>query len=307
MREESRIDTVLIWALSIVLAGLFLVDGASKLLGLQLLPVPAAAAVRGFPVGIPYLVGLLEIAGAIALLVPRTTTYGALALAGLMFPATLAQWMRGDGQVWVPLTIFVLLVVIAWRRNATSVRARGAAFAAAPHRTLYDGVLAGLVGAAVIALWFLVIDTIDGRPLFTPATLGRGLLGVVAPGREGLSVGTLVTAYTVFHVAAFVVVGLLAAFVADVAEREPSILFGFLLLFAVVEVGIYVLVAILDVASPLGSHAWLPIMVGNLIAVLTMGMVFWRRRPALREQFSRSLDLEPGHADQFLAPPPLRR
>jgi len=307
MREESRFDTVLIWALSIVLAGLFLLDGASKLLGLQLLPVPAASAVRGFPVGIPYLVGLLEVVGAIALLVPRTATYGALALAGLMFPAALTQWMRGDGQLWIPLTIFVVLLVIAWRRNATTVHARGAAFAAAPHRTLYDGILAGLVGAGVIALWFLVIDTIDGRPLFTPATLGRGMLGVLAPNQPAPSVGMLVSAYTVFHVLAFVVVGLLAAYVADVAEREPSILFGFLLLFAVVEVGIYVLVAILDVASPLGSHAWLPIMVGNLIAVLTMGMVFWRRRPALREQFSRSLDLEPGRVDRFLTPPTARR
>ncbi|GLC23887.1 DoxX family protein [Roseisolibacter agri] len=307
MRRESSPDAVLIWALSIVLAAVFLLDGASKLLGLQILPVAAAAAVRGFPVGIPYLVGLLEIAGGVALLIPASATFGALALAGLMVPAALTEWMRGGGQVWLPLLILALLLVVAWRRNATSVRARGAAFAAAPHRTLYDGILAGLVGAAVIALWFLVIDTIDGRPLFTPATLGRGMLGVLAPGREDLSVGTLVSAYTVFHVAAFIVVGLLAAFVADVAEREPSILFGFLLLFAVVEVGIYVLVAILDVASPLGSHAWLPIMVGNLIAVLTMSAVFWRRRPALREQFRRSLDLEPGHADRFLTPPPAPR
>ena len=307
MRRETSPDAVLIWALSIVLAAVFLLDGASKLLGLQVLPVAVAAAVRGFPVGIPYLVGLLEIAGAVALLIPASATFGALALAGLMVPAALTQWMRGDGQVWLPLLILGLLLVVAWRRNATSVRARGAAFAAAPHRTLYDGILAGLVGAAVIALWFLIIDTIDGRPLFTPATLGRGMLGVLAPGRDDLSVGTLVSAYTVFHVAAFIVVGLLAAFVADVAEREPSILFGFLLLFAVVEVGIYVLVAILDVASPLGAHAWLPIMVGNLIAVLTMGMVFWRRRPALREQFSRSLDLEPGRVDQILAPPAMRR
>jgi uncharacterized membrane protein YphA (DoxX/SURF4 family) len=302
MQRESRIDAVVIWALSILLAGLFLIDGASKLFGVQLLPVPAAA-VRGFPAGIPYLVGLLEVGGAIALLVPATATFGALALAGLMLPAALTQAMRGDGQVWLPLTILVLLLVVAWRRNATAVRERGAAFRARPHRTLYDGMLAGIVGAAVIALWFLVIDTIDGRPLFTPATLGRGMVGALAPGQEDASVGTLVSAYTVFHVLAFVVVGLIAAFVADVAEREPSILFGLLLLFAVVEVGIYVLVAILDVATPLGSHAWLPIMVGNLIAVLTMGAVFWRRRPALREQFRRSLDREPGSRDQLLAPP----
>jgi uncharacterized membrane protein YphA (DoxX/SURF4 family) len=302
MQRESRFDALLIWALSILLAGLFLLDGLSKLFGVQMLAVPAAA-VRGFPAGIPYLVGLFEVGGAVALLLPATATFGALALAGLMLPAALTQAMRGDGQLWVPLTILALLLVIAWRRNAGVVRERRAAFHARPHRTLYDGMLAGLVGAAVIALWFLVIDTIDGRPLFTPATLGRGMLGAFAPGQQDASVGTLVSAYTVFHVLAFVVVGLIAAFVAEVAEREPSILFGFLLLFAVVEVGIYVLVAILDVATPLGSHAWLPIMVGNLIAVVTMGAVFWRRRPALREQFQRSLDREPGSRDQLLAPP----
>ncbi len=36
--------------------------------------------------------------------------------------------------------------------------------------------MAGLLGAVVVALWFLAIDAIQGEPLRTPTLLGRGLL-----------------------------------------------------------------------------------------------------------------------------------
>ena len=34
-----------------------------------------------------------------------------------------------------------------------------------------DGVVAGLIGAATIAIWFLVVGTINGRPFYTPTVL----------------------------------------------------------------------------------------------------------------------------------------
>ena len=46
----------------------------------------------------------------------------------------------------------------------------------APADRLYlDGIVAGIVGAATIALWFLVLDTIGGQPLRTPSLLGTAL------------------------------------------------------------------------------------------------------------------------------------
>src|SRR5215467_7280284 len=39
-----------------------------------------------------------------------------------------------------------------------------------------DGVIAGLIGAAIVAIWFLFMDTVTHLPLYTPTVLGEGLL-----------------------------------------------------------------------------------------------------------------------------------
>ena len=39
-------------------------------------------------------------------------------------------------------------------------------------RILREGFIAGLIGAGAVALWFLIVDMIAGRPFFTPAMLG---------------------------------------------------------------------------------------------------------------------------------------
>ena len=45
-----------------------------------------------------------------------------------------------------------------------------------------EGISAGILGAAVIAIWFFVLDVFNGRPLYTPSTLGsalfRGSVGI---------------------------------------------------------------------------------------------------------------------------------
>jgi hypothetical protein len=39
-----------------------------------------------------------------------------------------------------------------------------------------EGLLAGVAGAATIAGWFLLLDSIAGRPLYTPSVLGTALV-----------------------------------------------------------------------------------------------------------------------------------
>lgn len=304
MRRVRGLEA-LVWASSIALAGLFLVSAARKMTGVDTI-AGQTAAMADFPAWARMLAAFAEAAGAIALLFPATAAISALMLAALMVPATLAQLMSGEGYTWIPLLVMAVLLGVAWIRSGQSLRGRYAGFAATPRPILTDGVMAGVIGATTIAVWFLIIDTIDGRPLFTPITLGSGLLG--AAGTDGAGPGAfgLVLAYSVFHYAAFIVVGLTAALIVGLADREPSVLLGFVLLFAIAEVGIYALVAILDVASPLGRHAWLTLMMGNLLAVLAMGTFFWRRRSGLGAKFRRALDREPGSRDQLLAPPMLR-
>ncbi|MFB3121251.1 MAG: hypothetical protein ACE10H_03535, partial [Candidatus Binatia bacterium] len=44
-------------------------------------------------------------------------------------------------------------------------------------RLSLEGIIAGMIGAAIIAIWFLILDTFNGRPLYTPTVLGTALFG----------------------------------------------------------------------------------------------------------------------------------
>lgn len=154
------------------------------------------------------------------------------------------------------------------------------------HGLLREGMVTGLLGAAAVALWFLVVDVIQGRPFHTPALLGALVSGGSEPARADYV--SLAALYTVVHVAAFALVGTLAVFLIHRAQRTPALLGLLLMLFAATEVGIVALVAALDVRA-LGSLAWYQVAIGNLLAAVTMGTYLVRRHEGLGASFGRAL------------------
>src|ERR687892_97720 len=87
-----------------------------------------------------------------------------------------------------------------------------------------EGAVAGVIGAAVVALWFLVFDIARGRPLLTPALLGAAFfLGADAPADLEVRLGP-VLGYTLLHGLAFVAFGIIAASVIAATEREPTLI-----------------------------------------------------------------------------------
>jgi putative oxidoreductase len=290
MEQRARsADAAVLWILTVLLAAVFATTGISKLIGVEPF-VLQAAAMRGFPSWIRTVVGVVELAGAIALFIPTVAAFAAAMLALLMIPATITQWISGEPGVLVPVVLLALLLILAWRRNPSGVRASYDAAVNTPRPLVREGVIAGLIGATVIAIWFFFVDLITGHVLFTPATLGRGMLSIFGPVPADQGTTMLVAAYTVFHYAAFVVLGLVAAMIVNVANREPSILMGFVVLFAAIEVGFYAFVGLLQQATPLGSLAWYNVMIGNLLAAAAMGVYLLRAHPVLREQFRQSIE-----------------
>lgn len=153
-----------------------------------------------------------------------------------------------------------------------------------------DGVVAGVLGATSVAAWFLLIDLAFKHPFHTPVTLGRaffGLLGRLTPTDPDLY---FLVGYTVFHYLAFILAGLLVAVIVDLAEREPTVLAGALVLFVVFEVGFHALLSIFRAFPVLGVLAWHNVAVGNLIAAFTMGAYMWWTHPALKEELRFALE-----------------
>ena len=289
MNRARAADAFVVWTLSIVLAGVFLLAGVPKLLGMETVALQAAS-MRGFPELMRMIVGIVEVVAAIGLLIPALSAFSALVLAVIMIPAALTQYASGESGVHIPIILLLLLLVVAWRRNPKAVNDSYHQFADRPHPLLHDGIIAGLIGATAIAVWFLIIDTIAGQPFRTPAALGAGLMDVLGPKDPTDSLAAFVLVYTVFHFAAFMFVGLLAALIVHLARHEPSILLGFVVLFVATEVGFYGLVGLLHQASSLGSLAWYQVMIGNLIAAAAMGVYFWRTHRELEDEFRHSMD-----------------
>ncbi len=145
---------------------------------------------------------------------------------------------------------------------------------------LRESVVAGVSGGATIAIWFLILDTIQGRPLYTPTLLGTALVqgqGLASLDDLPASFG-MVLLYTLVHGFAFCVVGYIAARLFVAAERHPPFIFCLLLLSILFFCG-FMTVAFLF-ALPVLQALTIPMIVtGNILAAFVMGAYLWRRHP----------------------------
>ncbi|MFO7587955.1 MAG: hypothetical protein R6X22_07755 [Gemmatimonadota bacterium] len=212
--------------------------------------------------------------------------YPALALSG-------SSVLDAPAWPWVFTANFLAgLVIVGWiRRRGTGEPAGGIA----PRGFLRPGVITGLIGAATLAAWFLVVDSVSGRPLFTPAALGSVLLsGVDAASAVSVELEP-VLAYTLLHVTAFVLLGLLSAALAARIERFPPLAFAFVMLFVVYWTFVVFLTTMLGTWL-LRELAWWSVFAGNLVAAAAMGAYLWKAHPRLREGLTHDALWEPDRA-----------
>lgn len=154
--------------------------------------------------------------------------------------------------------------------------------------TIREGIVAGFLSGTAIVIWLFVVDVIARHPLFTPRILGKGLVSVLGF-RMADTTALYVGVYTVFHYAAFALIGILVATIVHAARRTPAVLAGFIIIFMVFEFGFYGLAAMLSVNSDLQSLAWYQIMAANLVAAIVMFYFMWVRHPELKGEFSDAL------------------
>lgn len=152
-------------------------------------------------------------------------------------------------------------------------------------RILREGFVAGLIGAAAVALWFLAVDVVASKPFFTPAMLGSAVFwGETDPAAVVPAVPNVI-GYTMLHIVLFALAGMVAAGLAAMVEKFPTTLFLVVVFFAIFEFGFYIIVAV--VARPLlGALAWTNVAIGNLIAAAGMGYYLWRMHPHIREELA---------------------
>ncbi len=207
--------------------------------------------------------------------------YGSAVVTGMDVVAQLGWVETLVGNVLAGITLVAVL-------HQTGVTGRVAWWSTLQETmVLREGVIAGVAAGFMVATWFLIVDTVQGRPFFTPSALGS-VLFLGASSLTEVEVSLWVTvAYTPVHYGVIIPFGIAAAALARQAEEQPQLLIGGILFFVAFEA---FFLGIVTVAAEflLGPLAWWSIAMGNLVGVVTMVGYLWWKHPKL----SRSLDTE---------------
>jgi hypothetical protein len=157
------------------------------------------------------------------------------------------------------------------------------------HSVRREGVIAGILGGLAVAIWFLIVDTIAGHPLYTPSLLGAMLLNLFEVRTTAeVNIG-YVAFYSLFHFAAWAAIGVLLTFVVHKADKQPTVLALAFMAMVVVTLASLGYTAILTYFSPLGSLAWYNVLIGNALAIVAINAYLWRTHPVMSRTFGRSL------------------
>jgi uncharacterized membrane protein YphA (DoxX/SURF4 family) len=117
--SQTKTRTVIAWIFQVLSALPILGAAAGKLLS-----TPGWVGrfqAWGYPDGFYFVVGVLEVAGVVALLIPRTAGRAAAGLLVIMIAALLTHLVHGEGMaVMRPLVVIVLLAPVLYLRGFAS-------------------------------------------------------------------------------------------------------------------------------------------------------------------------------------------
>lgn len=206
-----------------------------------------------------------------------TVHYGALLLTGTGVLSVLPPLHI------LPANLLGGLVMMAYLHRATHAETRLGLAVLRDYPLWAKGLVTGLIGAGAVALFFLVLDIVRGRPFFTPAALGSLLfLGAASPTEVHVGVA-VIAAYTLVHLAVFAGMGVVLEWSASRLERTPGMWLVAVLAFITLEA------LFIGTLSPLsgwvlGELGYWAVSVANLVAVAAMGSWVWATHPRLRHQ-----------------------
>ena len=144
-----------------------------------------------------------------------------------------------------------------------------------------EGATSGFLGGTAVAVWFLILDILKGRPLHTPSILGQVIMfGSVAPETDHVVIGAVIS-YTLLHLAVFVAMGLLVTEVVHLAVTSPLFRFALMMSFVVFQVFFYGFTYVFFVATR-QLFPWWEVLIADTLAVAAMMSYLWHQHPSIK-------------------------
>lgn len=113
VNQPSRWVTYTLHTVALLVALAFLLTGGTKLMGVEMHVENFAR--WGYPDWFMYLTGLIEVSGAILIVLPKTRFYGALLLVATMVGAILTHIQADEiAAMPVPIVLLLLAASVAW-------------------------------------------------------------------------------------------------------------------------------------------------------------------------------------------------
>jgi hypothetical protein len=176
------------------------------------------------------------------------------------------------------------VLMMVYLRRATGVAAADRRSALERLPMLAPGLKTGLVGATIVAMWFLAVDLVAGSPFRTPTVLGSALiLGAASPQEAQAQLnGGVIIAYSLLHLTTFVGVGIAFIWLTQRIRSAPDFAAHALVVLLFLEV---LFLGTAGMASDwvVEELGWVTVLVANVLAVAGMGGWILRR-----ESFSSS-------------------
>jgi hypothetical protein len=145
---------------------------------------------------------------------------------------------------------------------------------------IIDGAVAGIVGAIVIAIWYLIFDAARGRPLGSLDSFAATLFQDFGNGAVQGGFGMTLLGHVVFFLCIFALIGIVAAAILETGE-ENAMLFPTMLVFVSAFEIFSIMIMMLLGPSAGVSLPWWKFIIGDLMATSAMLAFFLERHPAL--------------------------
>ena len=116
LATPGKASNIALWTLQVLVALAFVAAGSGKLLGSA--DMIALFEAVGIGQWFRYVTALLEVVGAVLLVVPGKTAFGAVLLACVMAGAVVAHLTVLHTAATAPVVLFALTTLIAWGRRS---------------------------------------------------------------------------------------------------------------------------------------------------------------------------------------------
>jgi hypothetical protein len=155
------------------------------------------------------------------------------------------------------------------------------------HSTLREGLVVGLVGGLIVAVWYFVVDLGSGNVLRTPSVLGQVFVGADTMPAVRRIVPEAVAQYFVLHFAIFLLLGIALVALAHMATRNPSLRMG-VWLGLVVSFLFFLGFMFMLYSATAERFPWWPALIGSILGFGSVALLLWRRHPGLRRTFDEA-------------------